>query len=144
MALQKNSSFISFKDFGFSCRFENDSKLATFCGSPPYASPELFRDKVGRRLKSSIALQNYLGPPVDIWAMGVLLYFMLVGVTPFRGETVSDLKKNILGGAYTMPEYVSTFAQHIIHRMLEMEPTKRMDVVDIKVKIAARLLTCRF
>lgn len=66
--------------------------------------------------------------------MGVLLYFMLVGVTPFRGETVNDLKKNILAGTYTMPEYVSTFAQHIIHRMLEMDPIKRMNVLDIKVK----------
>lgn len=41
---------------------------------------------------------------VDIWAMGVLLYFMLVGVTPFRGETVHDLKKNVLDGQYHMPE----------------------------------------
>uniref|UniRef100_A0A914RTH0 Protein kinase domain-containing protein n=2 Tax=Ascarididae TaxID=6250 RepID=A0A914RTH0_PAREQ len=35
---------------------------------------------------------------VDIWAMGVLLYFMLVGVTPFRGETLNDLTQNILKG----------------------------------------------
>jgi hypothetical protein len=58
---------------------------------------------------------------------------MLVGVTPFRGETVNDLKKNILAGTYTMPEYVSTFAQHIINRMLEMDPARRMNVIDVKV-----------
>jgi serine/threonine-protein kinase NIM1 len=52
-------------------------------------------------------LQNYRGQPVDIWAIGVLLYFMLVGVTPFRGETVQELKKCILEGSFNIPAYVS-------------------------------------
>ena len=64
---------------------------------------------------------------MDIWAVGILLYFMLVGVTPFRGSDVSKavhktlisslffkiqmLKENILEGTYTVPDYVSAFAQ---------------------------------
>uniref|UniRef100_A0A6Q2YR67 non-specific serine/threonine protein kinase n=1 Tax=Esox lucius TaxID=8010 RepID=A0A6Q2YR67_ESOLU len=53
-------------DFGFSTMVTNSSDtLDTFCGSPSYAAPELFRDEC------------YLGPPVDVWAMGVLLFFML-------------------------------------------------------------------
>jgi serine/threonine-protein kinase NIM1 len=67
-------------DFGFSCKVDSGMMLNTFCGSPPYAAPELFQD------------QSYNGAMVDIWALGVLLYFMLVGVTPFRGETVQLLK----------------------------------------------------
>lgn len=70
---------------------------------------------------------------VDIWALGVLLYFMLIGVTPFRGESVHDLKRNILEGGYYMPEYVSTFAQHIISRMLEMDSYKRANITELKV-----------
>lgn len=65
--------------------------------------------------------------------MGVLLYFMLVGVTPFRGETLNDLTQNILKGIYNMPDYLSTFAQHLISRMLEMDPNRRLTILDVKV-----------
>uniref|UniRef100_A0AC35GJ63 Protein kinase domain-containing protein n=1 Tax=Panagrolaimus sp. PS1159 TaxID=55785 RepID=A0AC35GJ63_9BILA len=112
--------WIKLADFGFSCKYEDDTHLATFCGSPPYAAPELFRDP------------NYHGPAVDVWALGVTLYFMLVGVTPFRGETVQILKTNIMKGTYTVPEYVSGFAQYVIQRLLCMEPHKRATILDIK------------
>jgi len=42
-------------DFGFGNQFSDGDKLATFCGSPPYAAPELFEGK------------TYKGPEVDIW-----------------------------------------------------------------------------
>lgn len=51
---------IFFVDFGFSNHFENNQKLRTWCGSPPYAAPELFEGK------------EYDGPKVDIWVCGIL------------------------------------------------------------------------
>lgn len=75
---------------------------------------------------------------VDIWAMGVLLFFMLVGNTPFRGDTISDLRQNILKGFFDLPDYLSSFAQLIITRMLEMNPEKRMTVFDIKVNVVLK------
>ncbi|KAI6242840.1 hypothetical protein M3Y99_00192400 [Aphelenchoides fujianensis] len=112
--------WVKLADFGFSCQCSSADQLHTFCGSPPYASPELFRD------------ESYVGHAVDVWALGILLYFMLVGVTPFRGETVQELKKSILEGAFTIPDYVSQQANTMITRMLDMEPAKRPRTEDLK------------
>lgn len=74
-------------DFGFSTRVTNCSDtLDTFCGSPPYAAPELFRDEC------------YVGPPVDVWAMGVLLFFMVTGTMPFRADTMGKLRLAVIDG----------------------------------------------
>uniref|UniRef100_A0AC35U6P9 Protein kinase domain-containing protein n=1 Tax=Rhabditophanes sp. KR3021 TaxID=114890 RepID=A0AC35U6P9_9BILA len=117
--------WIKLADFGFSCIHKDDGMLSTFCGSPPYAAPELYKDP-------DAASNDYYGPAVDIWALGCLLYFMLVGMTPFRGDTVNDLKQMVLKCNYHMPEYISHFAQNVISRMLTLDATKRMTILEIK------------
>ena len=62
-------------DFGFSLFTTNNKKLNLHCGTPSYMAPEL------------VAKKDYLGQPVDVWALGVLLYKMLTGYYPFNGTT---------------------------------------------------------
>nr|XP_018906028.1 PREDICTED: serine/threonine-protein kinase NIM1-like [Bemisia tabaci]XP_018906029.1 PREDICTED: serine/threonine-protein kinase NIM1-like [Bemisia tabaci]XP_018906030.1 PREDICTED: serine/threonine-protein kinase NIM1-like [Bemisia tabaci]XP_018906031.1 PREDICTED: serine/threonine-protein kinase NIM1-like [Bemisia tabaci] len=91
-------------DFGFSTRLANgfEEQLKTFCGSPPYAAPELFRD------------ESYVGGPVDVWAMGVLLYFMTTGYMPFPADSIAALKRNILAGVFTVPSHLSSSCRFLI------------------------------
>lgn len=104
-------------DLGFSTRLSNRNQhLDTFCGSPPYAAPELFRDEC------------YLGPPVDVWAMGVLLFFMVTGTMPFRAETMGKLRRCILDGQYNVPPWVPGPCQRLIKGILKQAPTERCAV----------------
>lgn len=101
-------------DFGFSTQMSNcNNALDTFCGSPPYAAPELFRD------------ESYLGPPVDVWAMGVLLFFMVTGTMPFRAETMGKLRRSVIGGNYAIPPWVPGPCQRLIKGILKLVPSER-------------------
>ncbi|XP_008474433.1 serine/threonine-protein kinase NIM1-like [Diaphorina citri] len=91
-------------DLGFSTKLQQgpQERLRTFCGSPPYAAPELFRD------------ESYVGCKVDVWALGVLIYFMVTAQMPFPGENLNTLKKAILLGVITFPSALSLTCRSLI------------------------------
>ena len=108
---KKNS--IKLIDFGFCCCTSNDIKLKVFCGTPSYMCPEIVMKK------------EYIGPPTDIWAAGILLYAMLCGQFPFRGTSDKDLYKKISRGQFSFPEHVSREAISFINKMLIVNPGSR-------------------
>ncbi|TQV99000.1 calcium/calmodulin-dependent protein kinase type I [Cordyceps javanica] len=107
-------------DFGLS-RIMDESQfhvLTTTCGTPGYMAPEIFK-KTGH------------GKPVDLWALGVITYFLLCGYTPFDRDTDFEEMQAILKADYAFApvEYwrgVSSHAKDFVRRCLTIDPAKRI------------------
>uniref|UniRef100_A0A1I7SID4 Protein kinase domain-containing protein n=1 Tax=Bursaphelenchus xylophilus TaxID=6326 RepID=A0A1I7SID4_BURXY len=111
---------IKLADFGFSNFYEKENTLDTFCGSPPYAAPEIFEGKL------------YTGPEIDVWSLGVVLYVLVSGVLPFEGINLQALRDRVLSGRIRIPFFMSTECEQLIRRMLTINPTKRPTIDQIK------------
>lgn len=107
---------IKIADFGFSNYFKAGDFLSTWCGSPPYAAPELFE---GRK---------YDGPKADIWSLGVILYVLVSGSLPFDGQTLQDLRSRIVSCQYRIPFFLSQDCESLIRGLLIVEPSKRLSL----------------
>ena len=107
-------------DFGFSTQFRDDSKLNTWCGSPPYACPELYLG------------QEYFGPEVDVWSLGVILYVLVCGSLPFDGSSLPKLRAKILSGKFKAPYHMSKECESVIRKMIVVEPTMRISLASLK------------
>ncbi|XP_037827994.1 uncharacterized protein LOC119615976 isoform X5 [Lucilia sericata] len=105
-------------DFGLSNVFTEQCLLATFCGSPLYASPEIVEGT------------PYHGPEVDCWSLGVLLYTLVYGSMPFDGSNFKRLVKQISQGDYYEPKKPSR-ASSLIREMLTVCPRKRATIEQI-------------
>jgi len=104
---------IKIADFGFSNYYDPESKLDTFCGSPPYAAPELFQGK------------RYTGPEVDIWSLGVILYVLTTGCLPFDGKNLQEMRESVCRGKYRIPFYLSDSCEKLLRKFLVRDPYKR-------------------
>lgn len=105
-------------DFGLSNVFDDQRLLATFCGSPLYASPEIVKGT------------PYQGPEVDCWSLGVLLYTLVYGAMPFDGSNFKRLVKQISQGDYYEPKKPSN-ASPLIREMLTVCPQRRANIEQI-------------
>ncbi|KAK4472459.1 hypothetical protein MN116_003710 [Schistosoma mekongi] len=111
--LDKNLN-VKVADFGLANTFECDQRLTTFCGSPPYAAPELFLGI------------PYYGPSVDIWSLGVILFTLVLGHLPFDARDLRELRSKILGLHYSIPRgAVSPECDTLLRKMLILDPKDR-------------------
>ena len=107
-------------DFGFANIYSPRGYLETNCGSPLYASPEIVQGV------------KYVGPEVDIWSLGVILFAMLTGTLPFEDEQLKGLYAKICAGNYQVPSYLSPEARDLLKIMLTVDPKQRATMKDIK------------
>lgn len=140
LLLSKNGKVVKLADFGFSNYFEKNSLLSTWCGSPPYAAPELFEGR------------HYNGPKADIWSLGVVLYVLVCGALPFDGHTLQSLRSvvdlsvvvclhflllllfrtRVLNGKFRIPYFMTCDCEHLIRHMLIVDPAHRYSIEKIK------------
>jgi len=106
-------------DFGFSICAPPTQKLKIFCGTPSYMAPEIVNRK------------EYIGPPTDIWSLGVMFYVMLAGCFPFRGISDHELFRNISKGTVAYPSGISADAKTAIAKMLKVDPNLRATATEV-------------
>ncbi|CAH1159858.1 unnamed protein product [Phaedon cochleariae] len=119
LLLDSNNN-IKIADFGFSNYYTVGGQLSTWCGSPPYAAPEVFEGK------------KYVGPEIDIWSLGVVLYVLVCGALPFDGCSLQALRDRVLSGRFRIPYFMSSDCESLIRKMLVLEPIKRYSIQQIK------------
>src|SRR5262249_54497002 len=110
-------------DFGLAKRLESDSsqtKSGTLMGTPNYMAPEQARGEV-----------HEIGPLADVYALGVILYEMLVGRTPFLGASILDTLQQVRNQEPVPPSRlqpkVPRDLETICLRCLQKDPHKRYD-----------------
>ncbi|KAK8861317.1 hypothetical protein IAR55_002136 [Kwoniella newhampshirensis] len=128
LLLDKHRNII-ITDFGFANRFdqEQDDLMATSCGSPCYAAPELV-----------VSEGLYVGSAVDIWSCGVILYAMLSGYLPYDddpqnpdGDNINLLYKYIMSTKLNFPDHMSPLAKSLLQIMLVPLPEHRCTIDQI-------------
>uniref|UniRef100_A0A672NUV9 non-specific serine/threonine protein kinase n=1 Tax=Sinocyclocheilus grahami TaxID=75366 RepID=A0A672NUV9_SINGR len=107
-------------DFGLSKEFLEEEKERTysFCGTIEYMAPEIIRGKAGH------------GKVVDWWSLGILMFELLTGASPFtlEGErnSQSEVSKRILRCEPPFPSIIGRLAQDLLRRLLVKDPHKRL------------------
>lgn len=106
-------------DFGLSNLFDREHLLRTYCGSLYFAAPEL------------LSAHPYIGPEVDVWSFGVVLYVLVCGKVPFDDQSVSALHEKIKKGNVQYPQTLSYDCVSLLSRMLVVNPKNRASLREV-------------
>eukprot|EP01031_Cornospumella_fuschlensis_P027784 gene27784-33558_t len=126
--LKDNSlSCVKIADFGLSDFYRPGSRVKTNVGTLSFLAPEIF---------GGVATA---GPPLDVWALGVILFAVLCGRLPFEGIELGTGKRprdavirgRILKAQYKMEEGIGSEAKDLVKRLLVLDPAHRMTISEV-------------
>ncbi|XP_054286268.1 death-associated protein kinase 1-like [Macrosteles quadrilineatus] len=107
-------------DFGLSQKLDSVSEIKTVFGTPEFVAPEVVNFET-------------LSLATDMWAIGVITYILLSGLSPFLGEDKQQTYTNVSTGSYTFEHKafseISSLAKDFIAKLLKKSPRERNTVV---------------
>jgi serum/glucocorticoid-regulated kinase 2 len=121
--LLDQNGYLKIIDFGLAKMLQDGEMAASFCGTPEYLAPEMIAQKGHDK-------------SVDWWALGVLIYEMLIGVTPFFNKNRELLLTKIQKSKVVFPDrnkYKIKYSDEIadlITKLLDRDTTKRLGSKD--------------
>lgn len=108
---------VKISDFGYAKKVTFPNSLRTQCGTEGYVAPEILTHRPSYDV------------PCDMWSLGVIIYIVLGGYRPFRGEG-EEVMKQIRYGEFKFHKrywsHVSDDAKNLITRMLTVDPERRI------------------
>ncbi|OHS95547.1 CAMK family protein kinase [Tritrichomonas foetus] len=117
--LDENNN-IKIIDFGMSTHFNSyEALFFDRCGSLGYAAPEVIKNK-GYTAKS------------DIWSIGVILYALLIGELPFKGNSDAEIIENLLYSTPAYPTHLSANSIDLLKKLLDKNPKSRISLHSVK------------
>lgn len=110
--LLDQDGYLRVTDFGLSFLMQQGKQPRDICGTPEYLSPEMIKEQK----------YNHM---IDWWALGCLLYELLVGVPPFYSDDRDELFSLIKYTEPRFPKYLSKDAVSLISGLLSKKPRQR-------------------
>jgi calcium/calmodulin-dependent protein kinase I len=118
----REDSPVKIADFGLAKMMKpEEATLRTMCGSPQYVAPEI--------LQVGTTVEEYT-PAVDMWSVGVILFILLSGYSPFDDDNDAALFANIKEGRYDIDDpvwdVVSDSAKDLVAKLLTVDAGARL------------------
>nr|ABK42518.1 MarkmA8 [synthetic construct] len=108
-------------DFGLGTQEKPAQKLNLFCENYPFSTPEVLLSR------------PYDMRKIDVWGLGVVLYFMVTGKILFDAASIEKLRKQIVAGKCSVPCRLSVELQDLIRLLMTDNPELRPTVAEVMV-----------